>query len=376
MSLYKCIDCGKDFSHKSKYTQHQKRKTPCRKSIDVDVDVLQKEVEEKLQELKITENKICESELSFSLGDKEYTEEIFQKPFLKWVGGKTQIIHHIIRKFPSIMENYYEPFLGGGSVLFALLTLHKHKQITIKHKIYAFDINPSLIYTYNHIKFNKDELYEYIKNYTAEYNSIIENEDNMINRKPKTIEEAKQSKENYYYWLRNKFNMMDVECIEHSALFIFLNKTCFRGVYREGPNGYNVPYGHYKQLKEIISKTELDIISDLIQKVEFKCCDFTECLKDLKKDDFVYLDPPYVPENKTSFVKYVVNGFDMKSHQRLFADIKKINTLGGKFLMSNSNMKMIKEEFKDFSMDEIAARRAIHSKKPETMTTEILIYNY
>ena len=139
------------------------------------------------------------------------TENKLQKPFLKWVGGKTQIINNIINKFPKKINNYHELFLGGGSVLFALLSLQKQKKIKIKNKIYAYDINKTLINVYKHVQKNKEELYKYITLYLTEYNSIT---GDIINRNPTTIEEAKTSKESYYYWIRKKYNNIDKNTIE------------------------------------------------------------------------------------------------------------------------------------------------------------------
>ena len=184
------------------------------------------------------------------------TNNKIQKPFLKWVGGKTQIIDRIISKIPKIIDNYHELFLGGGSVLFAVLSLQKNNEIIIKNKIYAYDINDSLINVYKNIQNNKEELFKNINIFINEYENI---KGSIINRNPKSIEEAKTSKESYYYWLRNKYNNMDKNSIEHSALFIFINKTCFRGMYREGPNGFNVPYGHYKKTPTIITENDLRI---------------------------------------------------------------------------------------------------------------------
>ena len=293
-----------------------------------------------------------------------------QKPFLKWVGGKTQIINHIIEKIPKEMNNYHELFLGGGSVLLAVLSLRKQNLITIKNKIYASDINSVLINVYKHIQNNKEELYEMIQIYKNEYDSI---EGNVVNRKPKSIEEAKTSKESYYYWIRNKYNHINKNTIECSALFMFINKTCFRGVYREGPNGFNVPYGHYKKTPRIITEEELNCISDLIKDVEFNDCSFTESIKNMVEGDFVYLDPPYAPINSTSFVKYVAKGFDLNTHKLLFNEIKKLNNI--KFLMSNAKVDLVTNYFKEYNSDDIIARRAIHSKKPGSKTTEVIIYN-
>ena len=295
-----------------------------------------------------------------------------QKPFLKWVGGKTQLIHQLLNKFPDEMENYHEIFLGGGSVLLAILSLQKQNKIKIKNKIYAYDINQVLINVYKHIQSNKDELFEYIQFYINEYNSI---QGTFINRNPNSIDEAKTSKESYYYWVRNKFNKIDKVSIECSALFMFINKTCFRGMYREGPNGFNVPYGHYKTTPSIISKEDLDYISDLIKDVEFIQSDFNNSIKNIKVNDFVYLDPPYAPETSTSFVGYTSDGFSLDTHKQLFDLINKLKVSNIKFLMSNAKVDLVTKSFDDCICDEIVARRAINSKKPGSTTVEVLIYN-
>ena len=293
-----------------------------------------------------------------------------QKPFLKWIGGKTQIITDIIDKFPTEINNYHELFLGGGSVLLALLSLQKENKITIKKKIYAYDINKTLINVYKNIQHNKDELYNYINLYITEYDNIKGTE---INRKPNTIDDAKTSKESYYYWMRKKYNNIDKNTIECSALFMIINKTCFRGMYREGPNGYNVPYGHYKKTPTIITETDLNYISNLIKDVEFIASDFSSSIKNIKKGDFVYLDPPYAPETEKSFVGYVADGFSLDTHNNLFNEIKNFDKI--KFVMSNAKVDLVTENFKDYNCEDIIARRAINSKKPGSTTTEVIIYN-
>ena len=298
------------------------------------------------------------------------TDYKIQKPFLKWVGGKTQIIDSIISKLPKETNNYHELFVGGGSVLFAILSLQKHNKILIKDKIYAYDINVNLINMYKNVQNNKDELYKILKSYYDKYDSIT---GSIINRKPKTIEEAQTSKESYYYWLRDKYNNINKNTVECSALFILINKICFRGMYREGPNGYNVPYGHYKKTPSLISKNELDDISSLIKDVVFKHNGFIESINNVKDGDFVYLDPPYAPENSKSFVGYVEGGFNLKTHESLFAEIKKIENI--KFIMSNAKVDIVTNSFKDYNCEDIVARRAINSKNPGSTTTEVVIYN-
>jgi len=297
---------------------------------------------------------------------------IIQKPFLKWVGGKTQIIKSLIDKFPSHINNYHELFLGGGSVLLALLSLQKQNKINITNKIYAYDINYDLINVYKNIQSNKDELFTYIDFYINEYHNIKGTE---INRKPLTLDEAKTSKESYYYWIRNKYNNIDKSSIECSALFMFINKTCFRGMYREGPNGYNVPYGHYKKTPTIITKSELDYISELIKDVEFIHSDFNNSFTNILEGDFVYLDPPYAPETKKSFVGYNIDGFTLDTHKQLFNNIINLNEKNIKFIMSNSKVELVIDYFHNFNISDIKARRAINSKNPAATTTEVIIYN-
>ena len=300
-------------------------------------------------------------------------EQKIQKPFLKWVGGKTQIIHNVLDKIPKKINNYHELFLGGGSVLFAVLSLQKQGKLDIQGKIYACDINDSLIRVYKHVQNNKNDLFDYIQRYINEYDAIKGTE---INRKPTTLEEAKTSKESYYYWIRDKYNKMDEkDSVERSALFMIINKLCFRGMYREGPNGYNVPYGHYKKTPTIITKEELDTVSELMQDVVFECCGFETSIKKPVNGDFVYLDPPYAPENANSFVGYVADGFDLDAHNCLFEGIKKLNQKKIHFAMSNAKVDFVMDNFKDCQYEDIVARRAINSKDPGSTTMEVIVYN-
>ena len=291
-----------------------------------------------------------------------------QKPFLKWVGGKTQLLHILNNYTPKHINNYREIFLGGGSMLLSVLTLINRGDITITGKVYAYDINEGLINVYKQVQSNKDELYIYLQSYIDEYDSIT---GNVINRKPTIKDEAITSKESYYYWIRGRFNNMEKDTVEYAALFIFLNKTCFRGMYREGPSGFNVPYGHYKTTSNILSKDELNRISELIKDVEFICCDFSHSISSTQKDDYLYLDPPYVPENTRSFVSYNKGGFDR--HLELFEKVKELR--GVKFCMSNSNMDIVRGEFDGYKIEEVIARRAINSKNPGAKATEVIISN-
>ncbi len=311
------------------------------------------------------------------------------KPFLKWVGGKTQILEKLLSKFPKMMKSYHEPFLGGGSVLLGVLSLLKAGQIQIKGKIYASDLNFKLINLYKHIQTNVDTFIDELNNIKEEFESITGTE---VNRKPKNQEEAITSKESYYYWIRKQFNDANNEGREAevltAAMFLFLNKTCFRGVYREGPNGFNVPYGNYPN-PGILDEEHLRGVSELIQDVKFKVQSYESALKKVQLGqapalvsspeermvhvgDFVYLDPPYAPENEKSFVGYTEKGFTLEDNNKLFTLCKK---MPGQFLMSNADVQLVRNAFlaDRFETEVVECRRAINSKKPDAKTNEVLI---
>jgi len=305
------------------------------------------------------------------------TKVKYPKPILKWVGGKTQIVDKIISEFPKEINNYREIFLGGGSVLFALLSEIKNDKIKINGNIYAYDLNEPLIYLYKNIQINHDVLYNEIQNLITEFNSCGTGE---INRKPKNIHEAKIAKENYYYWIRSEYNKLlpnEKTSIVGSALFLFLNKTCFRGVFRVGPNGFNVPYGHYNN-PEIINKAHLDEIHILIQNVIFQCCHFKNSLENIEANDYIYLDPPYAPETNSSFVGYTENGFNIDDHNNLFNLLHKLTDTNKKILLSNSDVTLVRDNFKNekYIITSILCKRTINSKNPEAKTKEVIIKNY
>ena len=246
------------------------------------------------------------------------------RPLLKWVGGKGQIIDKLIKQIPKKINNYHEIFVGGGSFLIMILWAKERGFITIDGDINIYDLNEALIETYNNIKNNKTELFKSIKEIETEFNTCeIEGD---VKRKPVNKEDAMTSKESYYYWIRKQYNeLKDKSTIKSSSYFIFLNKTGFRGMYREGPNGYNIPYGNNKNPK-IIDKNELDYISELIKDVNFHNSDFSKSFENIQgENNFIYLDPPYAPENDKSFVGYTKDGFDITQHELLFNLTKKIS---------------------------------------------------
>jgi len=299
------------------------------------------------------------------------------KPVLKWVGGKTQILDDILAIFPRTMVNYHEPFVGGGSVLLGLLSLRKAGTIQVVGTVYASDLNPHLIALYKVIQHKPDEFIGEMKKLIAEFNGVS---GSVVNRKPANLEEAKASQESYYYWIRSLYNKMRVSPLRNTpkvaAMLVFLNKTCFRGVYREGPNGYNVPYGNNKN-PGIMDEAHVKEVSQLFQGVVFTVSGFAESLAATSSGDFVYMDPPYAPENATSFVGYTADGFDLEQHKLLFELATGMKAKGIGMAMSNAQVPLVTGAFlaPAYVTKIISARRAINSKNPEARTNEVLINN-
>lgn len=360
------------------------------------------------------------------------------KPILKWVGGKTQILDQILDTFPKIINNYHELFLGGGSVLLGLLERIQNNKIEVKGNIYVYDKNPVLINMFINIKNNRESLENSMNEFLNIYTNLsngeplckekilelsledlklqlkkrcLRNNDNTNDNetlirsaliddsdayfasisalkslgkkqkivKPTTYDEGLMSKESYYYWIRKKYNDMSDEernSIIGSAIFIFLNKTCFRGVYRMGPNGFNVPFGNYMKLKTIISSDELKNMSNMIQNVHFRTSDFTDAITNIRNEDFVYMDPPYFPINNKSFVNYQSGGFNDENHNSLFTQCHQFKANQISFVMSNSDTEKVRKEFSNYDIVQIKCRRAINSKKPESSVNEVIIKSY
>ena len=302
-------------------------------------------------------------------------EQLQMKPFLKWVGGKGQIIETVLENFPTHLANYREPFLGGGSVLLAFLEAVAAGKITMSGQVYASDINPNLIALYKNIQSNVNTLIDEVKKLVEEFKLC---KGSFVNRKPKTLEEARTSPESYYYWIRAKFNALSPEersSEAASAIMLFLNKTCFRGVYREAQKGgFNVPFGHYVS-PAIMDEGHLTAVSALIAGVVFSVSHFEEALEAAVDGDFVYVDPPYAPANSTSFVSYTVDGFGAENHTRLFQMCKELSPKGVKMLMSNADVALVKNAFPapDYETKIISCRRAIHSTDPSARVNEVLI---
>ncbi len=312
-------------------------------------------------------------------------------PFLKWVGGKTQILHTLFEQFPKQINSYYELFLGGGSVLISLLEKNEEQKDYCTKRFETFDINPNLIYCYLQIKNNHKVLLKELSKLQKTFLACSINKSKPTKtRKKIPIEEnmkkAKKSREHLYYFLRHKYRLLVKEAhpkvkghkVENAVLFIFLNKTCFRGLYREGKNGFNVPYGNYKN-PSLFNKENINRLNYLFNKynVNFSVSNFHDFLnvRKLSGKDFVYLDPPYYPENTKSFTAYNCDGFSAEDNVKLKILLERLDLRKVKFVMSNSNVKWNLDNYSRFNIKKILCRRAINAKNPNSKTYELLISN-
>lgn len=298
-------------------------------------------------------------------------------PLLKWVGGKSQILREVLALFPQKMNGYHEPFLGGGSVLLAFLECRARGLIETQGRVMASDVNPNLINFYRNVQTNAAILVAEAAKLANEFLACAIS--GTLNRKPATITEARTSRESYYYWIRARFNALSADeraSPAASALLLFLNKTCFRGVYREGPRGYNVPYGNYKK-PAIFDEAHIMWISSLIKDVEFSCSTFSDAIERAHPGDFMYLDPPYASEDESTFTSYTLGGFQRDDHKKLFEMCAHLSERNIMMLMSNAATKLVTDAFPapEFRMKVISCRRAIHSKKPNARANEVLVTN-
>lgn len=269
------------------------------------------------------------------------------QPVLKWAGGKRQLLIEIQKYIPNKYNVYYEPFLGGGAVLF-----HMQPQRAVIN-----DINEELINCYKVIKHNPKELLEDLRRHKNEKDYFLK------------IRELDRS---------NEYGMLTD--IEKASRLIFLNKTCFNGLFRVNSRGeFNVPFGGYKNPK-IADEIVINAMSNYFNnnEIEFRNNNFSEALKDCKKSDFIYLDPPYDPiSDSSSFTGYALNGFNKNDQISLKEECDRLNRIGCKFLLSNSSTQFIRELYKEYKIEIVSAKRNINSiasKRGEV--NEVLIRNY
>lgn len=274
------------------------------------------------------------------------------KPFVKWAGGKRQLISTLNPNLPDSFGTYFEPFLGGGALLFHMLT-ERHGQ-----KCSISDLNSDLVLAYTTIRDRVDSLISSLKSHERNY--------------------QKDSK-SYYYSVRANNPRSE---IEKTSRLLFLNRTCFNGLYRVNSKGkFNVPLGKYTN-PNIINEENLRSVSNILQvsRVSIKCRDFGAVLRDAKKGDLVYFDPPYQPVSDTAnFTSYTNKNFSFDDLSRLVELCQNLDEKGCKVLLSNSDSKEVSEMFskKPWKINKVRANRSINSdSKKRTGHFELLIKNY
>jgi DNA adenine methylase len=273
------------------------------------------------------------------------------KPFVKWLGGKTKLLPQLTAMQPDSFNRYYEPFIGGGALFFSLMP----------GKAVINDLNPHLVNLYTQVRDNLDTLL--LK--AGELIDIY-------------LELDDAARDAFYYLIRDEFNQRTDDDTWGASMFLFLNKTCYNGVYRENANGkFNVPFGRRKT----ISLHDLDSIklaSEALKGATILNGSYADALKTASKDDFIYLDPPYVPLNATSnFTQYVGSNFGNKEHIELKAIFEELHKRGCKIMMSNSDTEVVRNLYKDFKLTEVLAERAVNCKaQGRGKITELVITNY
>ena len=270
-------------------------------------------------------------------------------PFVKWAGGKRQLIPQIRERMPEKYNDYYEPFIGGGAVIFDLLPANA----------LINDINKALINTYRTICNEPDAF-------------LIE-----VNRLDNDMwEDGKK----YYYSIREHYNdklMRSEYDVELAALFVFINKHCFNGLYRVNGKGlFNVPYNNSRRVS--VDEDGIIATSEYLRGVTIIDGDFEQACKNAKKGDFVFIDSPYAPLNPTSFESYTKEGFDIESHKRLAKLYDELTARGCYCMLTNHNTELINELYgnKDYKIDVVSVKRMINSDASNRVGEEVIICNY
>ena len=266
-------------------------------------------------------------------------------PIVKWVGGKRQLMFELLKNMPKSYNRYFEPFIGGGALFFELQP----------ENAYISDMNEELINLYSVVR---DNVYELISD----------------------LNKHEVSKE-YFLEIRNldrTDGYKNLSNVQRASRFIYLNRTCFNGLYRVNSQGqFNVPFGNYKNPR-IVDENNLLNCSELLKNTEIKCADFSEILTKVKKGDFVYFDPPYVPLNETSsFTSYTKDGFDMDMQFKLREVCDELNSMGVMFMLSNSDTKFVNELYSKYEIKKVFASRAVNANaEGRGKITEVLVRNY
>ncbi len=270
-------------------------------------------------------------------------------PFVKWAGGKRQLLSRIKERMPEKYNNYFEPFVGGGAVVFGLLPANARIN----------DINKALINVYDKIRNEPEAFLKAVKRLDGE---------------------MWEDGNKYYYSLRELYNdkLMKAEYdVNLAALFVFLNKHCFNGLYRVNGKGlFNVPYNSSRRTS--VDEEAIMDTSEYLKGIVITEGDFEEACINAEKGDFVFLDSPYAPLNPTSFKSYTKEGFDLESHRRLAKLYDELTARGCYCMLTNHNTDLINELYgnKGYRMDVVSVKRMINSDASNRVGQEIIICNY
>lgn len=291
------------------------------------------------------------------------------KPFIKWVGGKTQLIEQLDALLPADFDNwenatYIEPFVGGGAMLFYMLQKYPNIKTAVIN-----DVNPDLTTCYQTVRDYPEELISSLLSIQDDYKSL------------KTEEDRKS----FYISVRDRYNQKNLNPIENTTMFFFLNRTCFNGLYRVNKHGtFNVPFGKYTN-PQICDEATIRCDSALLKNVTIMTGDFEKTFSHAQRNTIFYFDPPYRPlSNTSSFNDYTKEAFNDDAQIRLKKYCDKINDAGFKFMLSNSDGrgKNVTDEFfdvlyKNYCIERVWASRSVNSNpKKRGRLTEILVHNY
>jgi DNA adenine methylase len=266
-------------------------------------------------------------------------------PFLKWAGGKSQLLTTFDKFYPKSFNRYFEPFLGGGAVFFSLAARYDGLKATIS------DCNDELINCYLMVRDQPDEVIEELREHRNDIH--------------------------YFYKIRS-LNAEDLDEAERAARMIFLNKTCFNGLYRVNRKGqFNVPFGRYKNPK-LVDSQNLYAVSRVLSNAQIVCQPFEKVVAKARQNDFVYLDPPYHPLNSTSnFTGYTKGAFNFADQERLANVFKSLSQKGCFVMQSNSDIPAIRELYSGFRIETVQANRAINCNGDKRgRVNELIILNY
>lgn len=275
------------------------------------------------------------------------------QPFVKWAGGKRQLLPKITSHLPHTYNSYYEPFIGGGALLLEL----QNENSTIS------DNNKILIDTYKYIRDNLNELIPMLDK--------LQEEHNILNAKEKVKE--------YYYDRRKEFNdliLSEESSLRRSALFLYLNKACFNGLFRVNKKGlFNVP-SNQKININIYEKNNLKEISEYLKNVNILHQDFEITARLAQRGDLVFFDSPYAPLNPTSFDSYTKEGFTIEEHQRLAKTFKVLSEQGVYCILTNHNTEFIRDLYEGFNLYEVDVKRMINRDSSKRTGKELIITNF